>query len=79
MYITVHVHRELAVRDNREPITFRFDPELLKKLRWQAVNEDRTMTAIVERALRAELGLTPKKYKPRRGPKSPASAIKKGR
>jgi len=38
--------------ENRKPITVRLDPKTLDQLQKRAAAEDRTMTAIIERALR---------------------------
>src|SRR5712692_11340073 len=53
MYIYVHPQRIGPVSsENRKPITVRLDPKTLDQLQKRAAAEDRTMTAIIERALR---------------------------
>jgi hypothetical protein len=40
-------------------LRFQMDPELYEKAKARAVEEDRTLTGLIRRALRKELGLKP--------------------
>jgi hypothetical protein len=43
----------------RKPITMRFDPELLAKVRLRAANENRTLTNFIETVLRERMDVPP--------------------